>query len=321
VVVSKEAVAVAAPQPTDTEQPAVPVRDSNGDVDVIRHVSGGDDNFDPPPPSRSISRFFSWIRGRDRKKGSSGRVAGLISKLKKEIDDGAPFGPSEMGQRLAEIEQLERAEADGEQKRKDGEAKKKLEELVRRKAKERHDEVSEKVAAVEALMTKHGPKHPEMLPKLKELEQLLAHPDLAHPDVAHPNRDKRIDTVRGMRQKVEALNEQEQREAKAKVAKLEAELKKPAEEDDEAARLIEAEAEVKRMKLRMATKAAKRAKSRRAGKKPSAAEEEAEDEEDSEEDEPEVVVIRKPKRKPKAKAKVVVVKQAEEDSDTTDDTE
>jgi hypothetical protein len=114
VVVNKET-AVEVAQTTATE-PVVPARDTDGDVYVIRHSAGGDDNVDspppPPPPSRAgILRFFSWLRG--RKKEGAGRVAKLISKLQNEINDGATFAPAEMAQRLAEIERLERMEARG----------------------------------------------------------------------------------------------------------------------------------------------------------------------------------------------------------------
>ena len=95
---------------------------TEGGVAIIRHVSGGDENIaPPPPPSRGAFRLFSWLRG--RRKGPSQTVAHMIEKLEKDVREGASFEPAEMGQRLADIERLERREADGEQKRKDEVAK------------------------------------------------------------------------------------------------------------------------------------------------------------------------------------------------------
>jgi len=312
VVVNKET-AVEVAQTTATE-PVVPARDTDGDVYVIRHSAGGDDNVDspppPPPPSRAgILRFFSWLRG--RKKEGAGRVAKLISKLQNEINDGATFAPAEMAQRLAEIERLERMEVEGEQKRKDAAAKRVLEETVLRKAKERHDEVTAKVASVEMLMTKSGPRHPEMLSKLQELEMLLSHPDLGHPSVAHANRDKRIEQVQGMRKKVEELTEADRRAAAKKVTELESELSQEESSLTEAEQIKQAEADVRKMKARAAARAAVRRKQRRAGRT-------VDEEEEEEDDEPEVVVIRKPKRKARvdavpAKRKRAAAAESEED--------
>ena len=159
---------------------------SNGEgPSVIRHVAGGDENIDyppppPPAPSRGVFRFLNWLRG--RKTQGTGRVAALISKLKQEIADGTHFEPGVMGQRLVEIERLERAEAEGEQKRKDAVATAQLEQQVKAAAAQRHDAVSEKMANIESLMTKYGGKHPDLVPQLRQLEKDLAHPDLAHPN-------------------------------------------------------------------------------------------------------------------------------------------
>ena len=94
-------------------------------VAIIRHVAGGDENIEspppPPPPSRGAFHLFSWLRG--RRKPSSKTVAHMIEQLEKDVREGASFEPAEMGQRLADIERLERQEAEGEQKRKDEVAK------------------------------------------------------------------------------------------------------------------------------------------------------------------------------------------------------
>ena len=179
-------------------QPAViqPSADGDGPV-VIRHAAGGDENIEyspppppPPAPSAGAFSFFSWLRGR-RVNPTRGRVAELIAKLKKEIADGISFEAGEMGQRLAEIERLERAESDSVQKRANAAEVKVLESTVKAAAASRHDVVSEKIASVEMLMSKYGPKHPDLIPKLRSLES-----DLAHPDMAHANQDSRLEQVR-----------------------------------------------------------------------------------------------------------------------------
>ena len=66
-----------------------------------------------------------------------------------------------------------------------------LESSIRQAARDRHDVVSEKIAHVEELMSKYGAKHPELIPKLRELES-----HLAHPDMAHANQEKRLEQAR-----------------------------------------------------------------------------------------------------------------------------
>ena len=78
---------------------------------------------------------------------------------------------------------------------------------------------------VENLMAKHGAKHPELIPRLRELESLLAHPDMAH-----GNQDDRVNTVRGMRQKLEALSDDDREKALRKALKLEKDLESEEEE-------------------------------------------------------------------------------------------
>ena len=256
-----------------------------GDVVVTRHVAGGDDNFDPPPPPppAAFSRFFSWL-GHRRHRKTGGSIGRMIAKLQKEISDGKPFATGELGQRLAEIEQLERAEVAGAQKRKDEAAKRVLEDQVKEAAKARHDEVSEKIAIVEGLMSRHGPRHTDVMPKLKELERLLAHPDLAH-----PNQESRLEQVRGMQDKIKAMTDAASLPVLEKAGEIEQELK-AAEEDDE---VREAEAALARARLKHKV-ALRRARYQHPYGTPR--QRAADVAEVADDDEEEIVVVRRPKK-------------------------
>ena len=197
---------------------------------VVRHVAQGDDQDDPsppPPPPPPFPRISAWksqwmtfqksrSNRRDPSKPDSAAVARMIYQLDKEVRERRVFEPGEMGLRLAEIESLEREEANGAQKRTDDAAKARLEETVRATdsarartkariavrgrlircprlaallmlcllasrcphqvraaATKMGDDLSIKIATVEQLMSEHGPRHPDVLPRLKQLEAMV----------------------------------------------------------------------------------------------------------------------------------------------------
>ena len=181
---------------------------------VVRHVAQGEDQMDPsppPPPPRSIMQWLGFTRKRARAQtartiaggpsGDSMQVARAIAALEKEVKSGKSWRPGEMGMRLAEIEAMERAEVDGAQKRKDEIAKARLEEEVRAAAEKMGDKVSAHLAETEELMSSHGLRHPNVLPKLKELEEMVL--DLYIKDPNDVTRGRHV-RVMDMRKQVEA---------------------------------------------------------------------------------------------------------------------
>jgi hypothetical protein len=154
-----------------------------GDVAVHLHVAQGDENVayssPPPPPPRPSRSFLEWMAFlRERKAGggsqtTSRAVARAIAALETDVRRGYNFANGEMGERLAEIEALERNERDGAQKRVNEMAKARLEERVRQAAEAKGDALSSKIAEVERLMSQEGATHPELLPKLRAMEKKL----------------------------------------------------------------------------------------------------------------------------------------------------
>ena len=153
-----------------------------------------------------------------------------------------------------------------------------LESSIKQVARDRHDVVSEKIAHVEELMTKYGAKHPELLPKLRELES-----HLAHPDMAHANQEKRLEQVRGMRRTIESLSV----DKRENVRKEAEEIEKAVAADVEDQEVREAEAALRRAKALAAVKRRRRVIM---GKR-------ADADVQDDDDEPEVVVIHHPKRR------------------------
>lgn len=136
---------------------------------VVRHIAQGEDQEDhpppPPPPSRSFMQWLGFSRKRQMVQGTtpphdSLEVARMMATLEREVKSGRPFAPGEMGLRLAEIEELERAAIDSEQKKRDEATKLRLEEEVRLAAEKMGDHISQHLAEAEELMSTHGLRHP-----------------------------------------------------------------------------------------------------------------------------------------------------------------
>ena len=272
--------------------------DVPGEVVVTRRVVGAEDLSSPPPPptpSTEAAGFLSWLLQRRRAgKGSDGQspeeAQRLIKELHAKVGDGYKFASGEMAQELARIERLERREPDGAQKQRDAAATARLEAEVRTRAQQMNDPVSEKLAAVEALMSKHGAQHPDLVPRLRELERLLS-----RPDTAHAHQGERVDEVaRGMDAKAEALSSAEAAEALKTATALEASLQGEERADDEQEALASADAAVKRQKKAMLDRERmrmiRRIRHQRAG---SAATPDVGDAADESED---VIVVRRPRR-------------------------
>jgi hypothetical protein len=136
---------------------------------VVRHIAQGEDQEDhpppPPPPSRSFMQWLGFSRKRQMVQGTtpphdSLEVARMMATLEREVKSGRPFAPGEMGLRLAEIEELERAAIDSKQKKRDEATKLRLEEEVRLAAEKMGDHISQHLAEAEELMSTHGLRHP-----------------------------------------------------------------------------------------------------------------------------------------------------------------
>ena len=122
------------------------------------------------------------------------------------------------------------------------------------------------------------------MPKLKELERLLAHPDLAH-----PNQESRLEQVRGMQDKIKAMTDAASLPVLEKAGEIEQELK-AAEEDDE---VREAEAALARARLKHKV-ALRRARYQHPYGTPR--QRAADVAEVADDDEEEIVVVRRPKK-------------------------